>query len=74
MEPERVGKDGRVFNVLINARKVLERLDVAEEAGSSRKALVKEVKDIGPCTTIEVSLRRGSGKPPLLCGIEVIAE
>ncbi len=72
MEPEQVPKGGRVFDVLIDGKKVLAQLDIIGEAGSPNKALVKEVKGIGPCTTVELSLKRVSGKPPLICGIEII--
>ena len=74
MEPEQVGKGGRVFDVLINSKTVLSRLDIVGETGASNRALVKEVTGVGPCKTVELSLRRVSGKPPLLCGVEVIAE
>jgi hypothetical protein len=74
MEPEQVRKGGRVFDVLINGKKVLAQLDIVGEAGSPNKALVKEMKGIGPCSTVEFSLKHVSGKPPLLCGIEVIPD
>ena len=74
MEPERLQEGGRVFDVLINGKTALAQLDVVAEAGAPNKAVVKEVNGIGPCTTIEISLKRVSGKPPLLCGIEAIPE
>jgi hypothetical protein len=74
MEPEEVRKGGRVFDVLIGGRKVLGQLDIVGETGVPKRALVKEMKGIGPTTTVELSLRRISGRPPLVCGIEVIPE
>ena len=74
MEPERLQEGGRVFDVLINGKTALAQLDVVAEAGAPNKAVVKEVNGIGPCTTIEISLKRVYGKPPLLCGIEAIPE
>ncbi|KPK49596.1 MAG: hypothetical protein AMK72_04090 [Planctomycetes bacterium SM23_25] len=74
MEPEQVRKGGRVFDVLINGKTVLAQLDVVADAGAPNKAVVKEVSGIDPCTTIELSLKRVSGKPPLLCGMEIIPE
>lgn len=74
MEPEKLEQGGRVFDVGINGKAVLPQLDIVREAGACRKALVKEVKGIAPCTTIELSLRTVSGKPPLLCAVEVMAE
>ena len=72
MEPEPLQEGGRVLDVKINGKIVLAQFDIAAEAGAPRRAVVKEVEGIGPCTTIELTLRRVSGKPPLLCGIEVI--
>jgi len=74
MEPEQVRESGRVFDVLINGKTVLPQLDVVGQAGRPRKAVVKELGGIGPCTTIELSLKRVSGRPPLLCGVEAIPE
>jgi outer membrane protein assembly factor BamB len=72
MEPEQVRKGQRVFDVLINGKKALTQLDIVGEAGGPNKAIVKEVRSIAPCTTVEISLKRVSGKPPLICGIEII--
>ena len=74
MEPEPLRKGGRVFDVRINGKTVLAQLDIVAEAGAPNKAVVKDVKGIGPCRTIELSLKRVSGKPPLLCGIEAISQ
>jgi hypothetical protein len=38
------------------------------------RALVKEVNEISPSDTVDISLKSVSGKPPLLCGVEIIAE
>jgi len=74
MEPEQVAKGGRVFDVLINGKTAFSQLDIVGETEASNRALVKEVRGVGPCKTVELSLRRVSGKPPLLCGVEIIAE
>ena len=37
-------------------------------------ALVKEVGGIDPTSAIEISLKRVSGRPPLLCGVEIVPE
>jgi len=74
MEPEHVRKGARVFDVLINGKTVLSRFDIVGEAGAPRKALLKEVRGIAPCTTIELVLRPSSGMPPLICGVELIRE
>jgi outer membrane protein assembly factor BamB len=72
METEQLQKGERVFDVLINDKRVLPQLDIIGETGAQNKALVKEVKEIGPSTTVEFSLKHVSGKPPLLCAIELI--
>jgi hypothetical protein len=74
IEPEQLQKGDRVFNVLINGKTVLSQVDIIGETGAPNKALVKELKGIGPSTTVEFSLKQVSGKPPLLCGIEIIPE
>jgi outer membrane protein assembly factor BamB len=74
MEPEQVRRGGRVFDVLINGRTALARLDVVGETGAPRRALVREVKPVGPTSTIALSLKRVSGGPPLLCGVEIVPE
>jgi hypothetical protein len=42
--------------------------------GMPNKALVKEMKVTGPYKTIKLLLNHVSGKPPLLCGIELIGK
>ena len=74
LEPEPLHKGDRVFNVVINGKTVLADVDIVGETGAANRAIVKEVKGIGPCTSVEVSLKRVSGKPPLLCGIEIVPE
>lgn len=74
MEPEQVQGGGRVFDVLVNGKRVLSQVDIVKETGAPNEALVKQVKGVSLSPTVEVSLRRASGKPPLLCGIEIIPE
>ena len=38
------------------------------------RAVAKEVEGIEPCTTVELKLKAVSGKPPVLCGVEIIAD
>ena len=66
MEPEQVQQGDRVFDMLINGKTVLSQVDIFAETGSPNKALVKEVKGVGPCTTVEFSLKRVSGKHPTI--------
>ena len=74
-------KEGSI-EIQINAKPVASlmsrgKTDELEEKltdGRRIKTLVKELKGIGPCTTVELSLNHVSGKAPLLCGIEVVPE
>jgi len=72
MEPEGVRKGERIFDVLINGKKVLSELDIVRETGAPHRALAKEVKNIGSCSTVEFALKPVSEKAPLICGIEII--
>jgi len=74
MEPEQVRQGDRIFDVLINGKKVLSRLDIVRETGAPNKALAEEVEGVGYCSTVELVLKPVSGKPPLLCGVEIVAE
>jgi len=49
------------------------RLDILSEADAPKKALVKELEGVGPAAALTIPLRRVSGKPPPLCGLEVSA-
>jgi len=74
MDPEQVRPGERVFDVLINGKKVLPQLDIVRETGAPHRALAKEVRGIAPCTTIELALKSVSGKAPLICALETIRE
>ena len=74
MEPEQVCQGHRVFDVLINGQKVLSQFDIVRETGAPRRALAKEVKSTGACTTVELALEPVSGKAPLICAVEIIQE
>ena len=62
-------------NALLRVHKAFAppRLDILSEADAPKKALVKELKGIGPAAALTIPLRRVSGKPPPLCGLEVSA-
>jgi hypothetical protein len=74
IEPENLQAGDRVFEVLINGRTVLPRLDIIKEAGETNRVLVQEIGDLQPCTTVELALKSLTGKPPILCAVELIAE
>ncbi|MHC4406733.1 MAG: malectin domain-containing carbohydrate-binding protein [Planctomycetota bacterium] len=56
IEPETVRQGERIFDVLINGKKVLSQLDIVRETGAPHRALVKKVSGIAPCTTVELTL------------------
>ncbi len=75
MEPE-AGKIGeRVLDVVLEGRTVLEGLDVFAEAQGARRVLAKELRNVAAQgeMTVTLSAREGS-LPPVLSGIEIIAE
>ncbi len=75
-EPEELGAGKRVFHVALQGKRVLENLDVSKEAGGPGRGLVKEFKGIRVGQDLDLSLipARRDGPPPILSGIEVVAE
>jgi hypothetical protein len=75
-EPEAVAHGERVFDVLLQGRRVLEGLDIAKETGGAYRGLVKEFHGIavGENLVLQFSMADGSKRRPLICGIEVVAE
>ncbi len=75
-EPDDVRPGDRRFDVLLQGKPVLTGFDVAREAGGVRKALVRTFRGIASGDAIEVEVRPAAGcaRPPLLGGVELIAE
>ncbi|MBM4038895.1 MAG: hypothetical protein FJ290_10305 [Planctomycetes bacterium] len=75
VEPDDVKPGQRVFSVAVQGKEALAGLDVAKEAGGSRRAVVREFKGIQVSDTLKVALTPAEKSlPPLLCGVEIIAE
>jgi hypothetical protein len=75
-ELEPVEPGGRVFSVRLQGMEALKQFDVAKEAGPMT-ALVKEFKGIKVLGKLEIVLAPepgASSAPPLLCGIEIVAQ
>jgi hypothetical protein len=71
-ELEQVSPDERVFDVLVNARMVIEGLDIAEEAGGAHKALRKEIDNISASEYLDIEFVPQKGSlPPVLSGLEL---
>ena len=75
-EPEVARPGRRVFRVSVEGEEVVDRLDLAEEAGT-RTALVKTIHNVEVADVLHVALAPVGEEPeaePVLCGIEVVAE
>jgi len=75
-EPQGRGPGDRVFDVAIQGREVLRGFDVARAAGGAARSIVKEVKGVAILDDLRISFTPSPNtqEPPLICGIELIAE
>ena len=73
LEPDRLKRGERVFDVALQGRRVLERLDIVREAGGADRALVKEFRGVRVAGELIVTLSPAAGEA-ILSGVEVIAE
>ncbi|MBN1975316.1 MAG: malectin [Sedimentisphaerales bacterium] len=68
------GEGQRVFDVSINDKKVIEKLDPYKEAGAFAKPVVKEFKDIEPANGVITIGFTSNIENPQICGIEVVSQ
>ncbi len=74
-EPEAVRAGTRIFSVAIQGRTVLNRLDVAREAGGPLRTLIREFKGIPAGKDIEITLTPETpGSKPILSGVQIVQE
>jgi len=78
-ELEDVGPGERTFDVKLQGNVVLEGVDVAQDAGGPKKALMKEVSGIAAAETLTVELaaktvKGKTGLMPIISGIELYEE
>lgn len=75
-EVEQLEPGERVFDVLLQGKRVLKDFDVVQEAGGRNRAVVKEFAGVRASRQLKVSFapRSTGGLPPVLCGIEIVAE
>ncbi|MBI5822117.1 MAG: PQQ-binding-like beta-propeller repeat protein [Verrucomicrobia bacterium] len=73
-EPEEIRAGQRVFDVKLQGREVLSSLDVLKQAGGPRRGIVREFRGIKATEALEIEFVARSSKPPLICGVELIAE
>ena len=75
-EIEDVRPGQRRFHVQLQDKRVLSDLDIVAAAGAPRRGMVRELRriDAGERLTISLRTAQGSSLPPLLSGIELIAD
>jgi hypothetical protein len=76
-EPDDIKPGERVFDVRLQGKRVLENFDIVKAAGANRTALVKTFPsvEIGEELTLDLAPSiGGAGLPPIICGLEAVAE
>ncbi|MEX2286542.1 MAG: PQQ-binding-like beta-propeller repeat protein [Planctomycetaceae bacterium] len=76
-EPDDVRPGDRVFSVSLQGETVLKDFDIVQTAGGRDRAIVKEFSGIKIDSRLDVALastNRLSKHPPVLCGVEILAE
>jgi outer membrane protein assembly factor BamB len=76
MEPGEAAPGERVFTVSLQGRDVLKDCDIAALAGGAWRGVMREFTGVPVVETLSLAFRRtkGSPLPPLLCGLEMVAE
>jgi len=72
-EPEDLKPGERVFDVQIQGNPALEQFDIVKEAGAAHRGVMREFKGVKVSDELKI-LFKATGKPALICGIEVRAE
>lgn len=72
-EPDSIKIGERIFDVSLQGKKIIEKLDLVATTGEPLTVLTREFKNIqiGSALTVELTPIKGE---PVLCGIEFIAE
>ncbi len=73
-EPEPLRESERVFAVKIQGQPVLPALDITKEAGGQHRGLLREFQGLHASDAVTLEFLPLTQKPPLICGIELIAE
>jgi len=73
-ETEDATGGGRVFDVKLQDKTVISKLDIAAAAGGANRAMVKQFQDIAAKGTLTVELVPIRGKQPLICSLEVLRQ
>jgi outer membrane protein assembly factor BamB len=75
-EPDVIEAGERLFDVYLQRQRVLEAFDIVQLAGGSRRSVVREFPSIDVPDELHIELRSvdANGRPPVLCGIELVRE
>ena len=75
-EPSTVAPKGRVFDVALQGKTVLPAFDIRTSAGAARTAITRTFRgvNVGAALRVDLTASVGSKHPPILCGIECVAE
>ena len=73
-EPEPLHEGERVFAVKLQGRTVLDRFDIVKEAGGLQRGVVREFRGVRVSAALTLEFLPATPKPPLICGLELIAE
>lgn len=72
-ELEDMAEGGRVFNVSINGRRVLEDFDILQQAGGPWRSVVREFADIAAEQQMTITFSARQGRP-CVSGVEVVPQ
>jgi hypothetical protein len=73
-EPEEIRAGERVFGVAIQGRPIAREVDVVRQSGGTHCGLLLESKGIPIKDSLCIEFTPRTQAPPLLCGVELIAE
>jgi len=73
-EPEEIGAGQRVFDVQLQGKTVLSAFDILKQAGGSHRGIVREFRGVPVGEALEIGFVPSTARPPLICGVELIAE
>jgi len=70
-EPQYAQAGRRIFDVALNGKTVLEKFDIAAEAGGKQRALVKKFTVDSPDGTLDISVPNVEAGQPLIAAIRI---
>lgn len=75
VEPQALKPGQRVFDVTVQGQSALKSLDIVREAGSADRVISRTVQNINVGDELIIELiPAGGSRPPVLCGVEVLAD